>query len=558
MSSWSALCCRRYRGRRGGEGTGRTATNVASSLRRPRAATRLVGLGLVVGGIYALGAELPFWFLRAPAAGVAFFPSAGVTLAAFVLTERRHWPVLIAVVASAEIAVDLQHGQAVGMAFGFALANVAEPMLGATLLRRTYRRDASPLGALALFVVTAVVIGPLLGGAIGGAVAALYGTDTPAAWVATKWWIGDALGVLVVATPVLAWAERLRHHVDPPTSVGETAALTVLASTITLVLVLVSNEPLVYAVLPLLIWAALRGGVTLVATAGLGMAFVVNWAAVSGYAHPSFVASGSPDDTLLLVQLFIAVTLLSALTLAANVAERVRAQRAQRASEAASLQARLHALDATASERRHIASEVHDIVGHALNVVLLQAGGARRVLVDQPERARELIESIETTGRDAFKDLDAALGLVDSSPGITNGRGLSDVEELTSVITSAGVPVDLTLEGDPRPLPRLIDWSAFRIVQEALTNVLKHAGASRARVTIFYEADALRVEVVDDGRVLPNTDGSRTRKNSDHRGQGLISMRERVAVLGGDIDTGQGSNGGFVVRVRIPTVRGSP
>jgi signal transduction histidine kinase len=517
---------------------------------------KVAGLGLVVGGLYALGAELPFWFLRAPAAGVAFFPSAGVTLAAFALCERRYWPVLIAVVASAEIAVDLQHGQAVGMALGFALANVAEPMLGATLLRRAYRRGASPLRALAIFVLTAVVIGPMLGGAIGGAVAALYGTDTPAAWVATKWWIGDALGVLVVGTPVLAWAERLRHRVDPPTSVHETAALTFLVSTITLVLVLASNEPLVYAVLPLLIWGALRGGVTLVATAGLGMAFVVNWAAVSGYAHPSFVASGSPDDTLLLVQLFIAVSLLSALTLAANVAERMQAQRAQRASAAASLETRLHAIDAAASERRHIASEVHDIVGHALNVMLLQAGGARRVLPDRPQQARELIEAIESTGRDAFEDLDAALGLAGATPN-TNGHGLSDVEELVSAITKAGVPVDLVLEGEPRQLPRLIDWSAFRIVQEALTNVLKHASASHAHVTIGYDAKAVRIEVIDDGRTLPSPNGPPSRRDLDRRGQGLIGMRERVAVLGGDIDAGQAPTGGFVVRARIPTERWS-
>jgi signal transduction histidine kinase len=531
---------------------GPTATSVAADLRRPSAAARLIGLGLVVGGLYALGAELPFWFLRAPAAGAAFFPSAGVTLAAFALCERRHWPLLIAVVATAEIAVDLQHGQAVGMALGFAIANVVEPMIGATLLRRTYRRGAKPLRALAIFLLTAVVIGPMFGGAIGGAVAALYGTASPAASVAAKWWIGDALGVLVVGTPVLAWAERVRGRVDPPTSIRETAALTLFVSAITLVLVLVSNEPLVYAVLPILVWGALRGGVTLVATAGLGMALIVNWAAVTGHADPSFVASGSPDDALLLVQLFIAVTLLSALTLAANVAERMQAQRAQRASEAASLEARLHALDAAVRERRSIASEVHDIVGHALNVVVLQAGGARRVLSDRPQRARELIESIETTGRDAFRDLDAALGLVDDSPELTTARGLSDLEELVSAVTHAGVPVELVVQGEPRPLARLIDRSAFRIVQEGLTNVVKHAGSAHARVTIRYDPEGLRVEVVDDGRT-PAKDG-----DGERRGRGLIGMRERVAVLGGDIDTGPASHGGFIVRAWIPTERALP
>jgi signal transduction histidine kinase len=489
---------------------------------------------------------------------VAFFPSAGVTLAAFVLCQRRHWPVLVAVVAAAEIAVDLQHGQAVAMAIGFAVANVIEPMIGATLLRRYHRRDAGPNRALVCFLLTAVVIGPIFGGAVGGIVSGLYGTGPSVASIAVKWWIGDALGVLVVATPVLAWAESIRRPVEPRTSVWETAAVMLVVSVVTLVLVLISNEPVVYAVLPLLIWCALRGGITMAATAGLGMAFVVNWAAVSDYAYPAFIASGSRDDALLLVQLFIAVTLVSVLTLAANVAERIQAQRERRASEAASLQARLHALDAAAGERRHIASEVHDIVGHALNVVLLQAGGARRVLPDRPQRARELIESIEITGRDAFRDLDAALGLVDGSQDLTMGRGLSDLDELVDAVTRAGVPVELISQGESRPLARLVDWSAFRIVQEALTNVLKHAADAHARVTIRFEPDALHIEVIDDGRRLVNPNGARARSRSKRRGRGLIGMRERVSVLGGEIDAKQGSQRGFVVRARIPTERGSP
>jgi signal transduction histidine kinase len=515
-----------------------------------------VGLAVLVGGLYALGAELPFWFLRSPAAGAPFFPSAGVTLAALVLTRRRDWPLLLAVVAVAEVAVDLQHHQTVPMALGFAAANVVEPLIGAVLLRRYFRREMTPLGALACFLLCAVVFGPMVGGAIGASVSALHGTEDPGALVALKWWIGDGLGVLVVATPVLAWAERRRQRVDPPTSVTETLVVTALVGAVTFATIMAWDEPLVYIVIPVLMWAALRGGVTLVATAGLAMAFIINWAVVTGRAGSMFLSTADPETALLVVQLFIAVALLSALTLAAQVAERMHAQRALRASERARLRADLDMLDATAKERQRIASEVHDIVGHALNVVLLQAGGARRIVADYPQRARELMESIESTGRDAFRDLDAALGLVEGSSDPALGRGLADLDDMVGSVRSAGVAIDVTVEGEPRTLPRLVDWSAFRIVQEALTNVIKHAKGTQARVSIHYDPEDLRIEVTD-GESLLNTNGHGAVADGTGEGRGLIGMRERVTVLGGQLDAGVGPHDGFVVRACIPTERTS-
>jgi signal transduction histidine kinase len=532
------------------------AADTTTSARRLPKWADPVGLAVLVGGLYALGAELPFWFLSSPAAGAPFFPSAGVTLAALVLSRRRHWPLLLAVVAVAEVAVDLQHHQTVPMALGFAAANVVEPLIGAVLLQRYFRREMTPLGALACFLLCAAVFGPMVGGAIGASVSALHGTDDPGALVALKWWIGDGLGVLVVATPVLAWAERWRHRVDPPTSVTETVVVTALVGAVTFASIMAWDEPLVYIVIPVLVWAALRGGVTLVATAGLAMALIINWAVVTGRAGSMSVATADPETALLLVQLFIAVALLSALTLAAEVAERMHAQRALRASERARLRADLEVLDAAAKERQRIASEVHDIVGHALSVVLLQAGGARRIVADHPQRARELMESIESTGRDAFRDLDAALGLVEGSSDPALSRGLADLDEMVGSVRSAGVAIDVTVEGEPRSLPRLVDWSAFRIVQEALTNVVKHAEGTHARVSIRYDPKDLHIEVTD-GESLVSTNGRGAVADGSGEGRGLVGMRERVTVLGGQLEAGVGPHGGFVVRACIPTERAS-
>lgn len=503
---------------------------------------RFAAIMLAVGVLYVLGAESTFWFARSPEAGVAFFPPAGVTLAAFVLTprDRRGW--LALVIAAAEAGVNLRHGQTVAMALGFAVANTVEPWVGSSLLRTMHRRPATLRRHFATYLASAVVLGPVVGALIGGAVSSLSGSPDSFVWIATRWWIGDALGVLVIATPILAWAEQRVASVDPHVSWAEVVALPALAAGVTALVILVWNEPLMYVVLPVLMWSALRGGFSLASTSGLATALVAEIAIAKGTADRVFPGMNT-TARLLYLQLFLAVALLAALLLAVEVGERVRAQRALRAMEQARLAHRIDRLAEAAAERRRISREVHDIVGHALNAVILQAGGARRMLDLDADRSRTLIESIERTGRDAFRDLDAALGLVESAPDLDPGRSIADLPDLVASLRSAGLTVDLAIDGHEQPVPRLVDRSAFRIAQEALTNVVKHAGDARAHVLVAYEPDVLHLVIADDGP------GALRRSNG---GRGLIGMRERVSVLGGHIETGPGESGGFVVRASLP------
>jgi signal transduction histidine kinase len=273
------------------------------------------------------------------------------------------------------------------------------------------------------------------------------------------------------------------------------------------------------------------------------VAFAADWAAVTGRAD-QLVAAGSTDQHLVFVQLFLAVTLLAALTLAVEVADRRRAESAVRTAEADRNRAERATAAAAEGERRRIARETHDIVGHALNVVLLQAGAARRVIATDAELTRTFLESIETVGRDAFRDLDIALGLADRSPDLLAGRGLSSVPGLVDIMRQAGVSIDLDMDGcEQLELSTLVDWSAYRIVQEALTNVVKHAPGAHASVTVRLDGEEVLLSIVDDGHGSPRP---------DPEGRGLIGIRERAGVLGGHIDLGPTKGGGFAVRARLP------
>jgi len=196
-----------------------------------------------------------------------------------------------------------------------------------------------------------------------------------------------------------------------------------------------------------------------------------------------------------------------------------------------------------AEEQARIGRELHDVVAHALSVIVVQAAAADDVFEVEPARAREPIRSIELAARSALGDLRRVLGILQEDAKYEPQPGLGRLDALVEQVRATGLEIALEVEGAPRPLPAAVDLSAYRIVQEALTNTLKHARAAHAIVRVRYGPE-LGLEIRDDG------DGGES--NGGKGGSGLIGMRERVAVLGGSVDTGPRPGGGYLVSARIP------
>ena len=198
-------------------------------------------------------------------------------------------------------------------------------------------------------------------------------------------------------------------------------------------------------------------------------------------------------------------------------------------------------------ERAAIARELHDIVAHSVTVMLVGVRGARDVLRSQPEVADATLGKVETSGEQSLVELRRILALLREPADAAESRpqpSLAQLDDLVAEYRSAGLPVMLERIGDQRPLPGGVELSVYRIVQEALTNVLKHARASSVVVTLAFRDSGLELEVVDDGAPL--------RRNGDVPGHGLVGMRERVALLGGELETGRRASGGFRVAARLP------
>ena len=202
------------------------------------------------------------------------------------------------------------------------------------------------------------------------------------------------------------------------------------------------------------------------------------------------------------------------------------------------------------AERVRIARELHDVVAHHVSMMGVQAGAARVVIDRDQGRAKEALSAIETSSRQAVSELHRLLGFLrqdGDEDGLAPQPGVAQLERLVASMSDTQLAVDMTVEGEARTLPQMVDVSAYRIVQEALTNTLKHARASHAEVHLRYWPDELEVEVVDDGR------GARNGKAHRDGGLGLIGMRERAGLHGGTLSAGTAPSGGFAVRVRLPT-----
>lgn len=217
------------------------------------------------------------------------------------------------------------------------------------------------------------------------------------------------------------------------------------------------------------------------------------------------------------------------------------------AAERTLAQQRAESQSAVAEERTRIARELHDVVAHSMSVMVVQAGAARRVIDTNPAMAAEALGAIETTGRESLDEMRRILGVLrsdDDELELAPAPGLDDFNRLIDQCEKAGMTVDLVLEGEAQQLPASLELSAYRIVQESLTNALKHAGPARASVCLTYGEQELMVRVTDDGR------GASV--NSTGAGQGLIGMRERAEAFGGSLTAGPRTGGGYVVAAILP------
>jgi signal transduction histidine kinase len=264
----------------------------------------------------------------------------------------------------------------------------------------------------------------------------------------------------------------------------------------------------------------------------------------------SITGALSPEEELSVVQVpVLQVMVAAAWVLGDNVRTR-RAYLAELEQKVAGAEARRRAETdkAIAEERTRLARDLHDIVAHSLSVMVVQAGAARRLVGRDPAQVTEALGNIESVGRSSLDEMRRILGVLRGEDEATNLRpqpGLGDLVSLVEQCREAGLDVDVTTSGEPQALPPSVDVSAYRIVQESLTNTLKHAQASTATVHVTHEPEHLSIEIVDRGRLAPTP-----RVNGG--GHGLAGMTERVESLGGTFEAGPRLGGGFRVRARLP------
>jgi signal transduction histidine kinase len=342
--------------------------------------------------------------------------------------------------------------------------------------------------------------------------------------------------VVAIAVAVLALLARRRFPFAAPAATFlVSAALSFLDG------LLIANEPGIFVAG--MGAAVLLGNQRRAAQAHLGLVVVLVGAAVVALREPG----SGPGDVVSIDALFgigwVVGYALRERTERTEAAED-RARRAEAERESA---ARL----AVAEERARIARELHDVVAHAVSVIVLQVGAVRHRLPAEAVSDREALANVEDAGRTALTEMRRLLGAMreeGEAPELTPHPGLDDLGRLVDEVRATGLGVRLTVRGHPVPLPRGLDLSAYRIVQEGLTNSLKHAGSASAEVTVDYGPADLLLEVRDDGR---GGDGD-GRAGLEGAGHGLVGIRERVKLFGGDLVAGPAPGGGFLLRARLP------
>jgi signal transduction histidine kinase len=380
--------------------------------------------------------------------------------------------------------------------------------------------------------------------AIAGMLELVVGRDSPGAPATTLWFSVPAVAVLVL--PLFA---RRRFPFAAPASYWLMA--TALTFVDGLLIPFIASLGIVG-----LATAFLLGNLRDDRQAGIGLAIVLGCIVV--------VVANIPGPQLASDLIFIPLRFVVGWVAGYALRERaeqaeaaeMRATLAERDRQAAEMRATLAEREreaaariAVAEERARIARELHDIVAHAMSVMVLQVGAVRHKLPQTLEEDRDALGRVEQAGRTALAEMRRLLGAMRSDgEGVELGPqpGLDALDSLVEDVIRAGLPVRVHVDGEPFPLPRAIDLSAYRIVQEGLTNALKHACASHADVTVRYRPDEVELAIADDGRGPARTNG---------HGHGLVGVRERVNIYGGEMSAGAAPAGGFILSARLPVDR---
>jgi signal transduction histidine kinase len=368
--------------------------------------------------------------------------------------------------------------------------------------------------------------------AIGGALDVLGQDETRA--TGTTLWVA-APGVALAVLPLLG---RRRFPFAAPAAVWLVSAAVALVDAS-----IVTTHPSVFAAG--MAAAFLLGGLPDAVQGRIGLAVVLGGIAI--------IVTNDPERSageFLFTPALFAIAWLVGYALRERVAQ---AQAAEERAHHAEGEREENARRAVFEERVRIARELHDVIAHHVSMMGVQAGAGRLVIDRDPDKAKEALAAIELSSRHAVQELYRLLGFLrqagDPDP-LASQPGVGQLSSLAAAMSGAELTVEVVVDGERRALPATVDVSAYRIVQEALTNTLKHAGASRADVHLRYWPGELEVEIVDDGR--PNGGPA-----AASGGLGLIGMRERAALHGGQLSAGPVAGGGFAVRVKLPTPEGA-
>jgi signal transduction histidine kinase len=347
-------------------------------------------------------------------------------------------------------------------------------------------------------------------------------------------WLGYALTALAAAAlaarrsrPLMAFAATLALSASAVAFASPTGAISV---------------SVVIAVYTLARLEARRRATLLAVLAGVSLTLARGLFQFRGWSD----ARTAVEPVLVLAALFLGWAVSSRRAYIAEIEARAAEAERTREEEAA------RQVDA---ERLRIARELHDVLAHGIATINVQAGVAAHVLNDHPERAAEALRTIKSTSREALRELRGILGVLRTTDEVDPREpspGLGQLERLISATSAAGCPTRLAISGDRQPLPATVDLTAYRILQESLTNVLRHAGETSAVVSISYNADVVAISVEDGGGGHVGSPTAPTGLGAGATGHGILGMRERAHALGGELQAGPRAGGGFRVSARLP------